>query len=386
MYPGGIADKTGNRFEARWLTRQMLGLLDGAAISITVEKIGEGDEGFEFLVERPDTAEWHQCKRQTSETSWSITALAREAIIENFSAKLQLSPSHRCVFVSTDIAKQVKLLQEKRPYALTLAEFEKILSKEETAYWLQLHDKLSFGGDAALDWIDRCEFHTLSEDFLESVVASEVAFWFKGDPEKLIAAVRTWVEEDATLNRPITRAGIVQAWLQGSDEAQVWALRFIRSISDRGADLLPAILQDYLDANPLQAGLVLDELHWLSPKQPAPALADVIIRALGMIEDLKHLEARSEGQFEAYGSWIPHAPDDAARILAASLACWYRLTAEGVPFKPAFENGTGTFHHLVELAKARPIAMLNALLSCCAIRSILNARSSSSESRPTPRR
>lgn len=823
MYPGGIADKTGNRFEARWLTRQMLGLLDGAAISITVEKIGEGDEGFEFLVERPGTAEWHQCKRQTSETSWTITALAREAIIENFSAKLQLSPSHRCVFVSTDIVKQVKLLQEKRPYATTLAEFEKILSKEETAYWLQLQDKLSFGGDAALDWIDRCEFHTLSEDFLESVVASEVAFWFKGDPEKLIAAVRTWVEEDETLNRPITRAdflafaqgkgfevkqyevdqampgrllgattsydasyaligaglfriprtetdrlvaalldepssktvalvgsagsgksviirdaieriatrdhlqlafrvdqvgepaslaqlgtavidvadspaivlerlsgnrpavlyidqadavsqmsgrsaqvrrqlielvnqarsypnirlvfscrtfdiendqlfseiaarkdtlridvasldwehdvvpvlqrleisinpdsqkiralliqpiglaiaaqlaansikdlrtvenlselfdkllterdlairerhkpawsvyavleaiaremsarqelvaplrtldpfagareilqqeglivvngqkisllheslfdflharafaggdqsmldfllsseqtlfrrtqvrqilaaereldpkryladlesilisdqvrphvrdlvlrwlgsvplpttdewnqlaryaarqgdaevsrsismvifdqpswfallaegGIVQAWLRGSEEAQVWALRFIRSISDRGADLLPAILQDYLDASPPQAGQVLDELHWLSPKQPAPALADVIIRALGMIQDLKHLEARGEGQFEAYGSWIPHAPDDAARILAASLACWYRLTAEGAPFKPAFENGTGAFHHLVELAKVRPIAMLNALL------------------------
>jgi hypothetical protein len=175
MYPGGIADKTGNRFEARWLTRQMLGLLAGAAISIMVEKIGEGDEGFEFLVERPDTAEWHQCKRQTSETSWTIMALAREAIIKNFSAKLQLSPSHRCVFVSTYIAKQVKLLQEKRAYAPTLAEFENILSKDETAYWQQLHDKLGFSGDAALAWIDRCEFHTLSEDFLESVDASHGA-------------------------------------------------------------------------------------------------------------------------------------------------------------------------------------------------------------------
>jgi hypothetical protein len=823
MYPGGVADKTGNRFEARWLTRQMLGLLDGTAISITVEKIGEGDEGFEFLVERRDVAEWHQCKRQTSETSWSITALAREAIIDNFSAKLQLSASQRCVFVSTDIAKPVKLLQEKRAYAPTLAEFEKILSKVETAYWQQLQDKLGFGGDAALDWIDRCEFHTLSEDFLESVVASEVAFWFKGNPEHLIAAIRTWIEEDASINRPISRAdflafaqekdfeikqyevdqampgrlsgattsydasyasigaglfriprtetdrlvtalldepssktvalvgsagsgksviirdaieriagqnhlqlafrvdqigepaslaqlgtavidvadspaivlerlsgnrpavlyidqadavsqmsgrsaqvrrqlvdlvtqarsypnirlvfscrtfdvendqlfleiakrkdtlridvapldwerdvapvlqrleisinpesqkiralliqpiglaiaaqlaaneikdlrtvenlselfdkllterdrairerhkpawsvyaaleaiarqmsalqelvaplrtldpfagardilqqeglivingqkisllheslfdflharafaggdqslldfllsqeqtlfrrtqvrqilaaereldpkryladlasilasdrvrphvrdlvlrwlgsvpiptadewnqvaryaagqedgevprsismvifdqpawlallaegGIVQAWLQGSQDAQVWALRFIRSISDRSAELLPAILQAYLDARPEQAGLVLDELHWLSPKQPAPALADVIIRALGMIDDLKHLEARGEGQFEAHGNWIQHAPDDAARILAASLSTWYRLSAEGTPFKPAFENGTGTFHHLVELAKARPIAMLEALL------------------------
>ena len=127
MYPGGIADKTDNRFEARWLTRQMLGLLDGSTTSITVEKIGDGDEGFEFLVERQGVAEWHQCKRQTSETSWTITALAREAIIDNFRAKLQLSPSQRCVFVSTDIAKQVKLLQEKRAYAPTLAEFENIM-------------------------------------------------------------------------------------------------------------------------------------------------------------------------------------------------------------------------------------------------------------------
>ncbi|WP_107719302.1 MULTISPECIES: ATP-binding protein [unclassified Novosphingobium] len=160
----------------------------------------------------------------------------------------------------------------------------------------------------------------------------------------------------------LAEGGSVQAWLQGSKDAQVWALRFIRSISDRGAELLPAILQGYLDIYPEQAGLVLDELHWLSPKQSAPALADVIIRALGMIDDLKHLEARGEGQFEAFGSWIPHAPDDAARILAASLSTWYRLSDEGTPFKPAFENGTGTFHHLVELAKARPIAMLDALL------------------------
>lgn len=65
----GIADKSGNRFEARQLTRELLGLIDGSALSITIEKIGDDDEGFEYVVERRDISEWHQCKRQTSAMS-----------------------------------------------------------------------------------------------------------------------------------------------------------------------------------------------------------------------------------------------------------------------------------------------------------------------------
>lgn len=156
--------------------------------------------------------------------------------------------------------------------------------------------------------------------------------------------------------RLLAKTGIVTGWLEGSLDAQGWALNFLRSISDAGADLA-AVLSHYLDTHPERAGLLLERMHWLSPKRPAPEIADVLIRALGMVEDVKQL-----GLFEFHASWITHAPADAARILAASLASWYRLVPEGAPFKPTFENGTGAFSHLVQLAKALPLAALEAIL------------------------
>ena len=132
MHPGGIADKIGNRFEARWLIHQLLGLLDGKAISVVIEHVGERDEGFEFSVQRQASTEWHQCKRQTSSSSWTIRALDAEGVLANFAAKIAASPSARCVFVSTDAAKQLKLLTEKLPTARDVPSFERALSQEET--------------------------------------------------------------------------------------------------------------------------------------------------------------------------------------------------------------------------------------------------------------
>jgi hypothetical protein len=822
MFGGGIADKAGNRFEARWLTRQLLGLINGKALSITVEKIGDGEEGFEFLVERPNFSEWHQCKRQTSDTAWTIAALGREGVIGNFGAKLALSSAQRCVFVSTDVVKQIKLLQEKRAVAPTLAEFESILSKDETKHWQVLLGQLRLGHREALDWLGRCEFLNLSEELLEQIVASEIAFWFKGEPDQIVSAIRSWVEEDRNFNRPIDRGaflafadaqkfalkqyeadqtlpgrienatasytasygplgaglfavarpetdslviallgdapaktivlvgpagsgksavirdavarisdrhvaqlafrvdqigepislaqlgtavidvadspavvlerlsgdkpailyidqadavsqmsgrsaqvrrqlvdlvnqassyrnvrlvfscrtfdiendqlfteiasrddtlridvptfdwerdvvpvlqqfeisinpdnprirallaqpiglslaaqlarngvkdlrnvenlselfdrllverdqairerqkpawsvyaalesiaaemsnrqelvaplhvlnpfagareilqqeglivvtgqkisliheslfdflharafvgsgqslidflvsseqtlfrrtqvrqilaaerdldfrrysadlntlfkddrvrphvrdlvlrwlgtvpqpsavewnalalfaaregdgevprsigrvifdrpgwfkllaetGIVSEWLNGSPEAQRWALAYLRSVADAHGEPVAMIVNAYLDKQPQQAGTVLDQLHWLSPKKPAPAIAEVLIRALGMIHDPAQLSRGGE-MFELHASWVEHAPVDASRLLGASLEAWYRLIPEGMPFKPALENGTGAFYHLVELAKARPLEALQALL------------------------
>ena len=85
-----------------------------------------------------------------------------------------------------------------------------------------------------------------------------------------------------------------------------------------------------------------------------------------MIDDVKDLK-HSEGLFELNSSWVEHAPKDAARILSASLDNWYRLEPVGTPFKAAFDNGSGPSHHLIELAKAQPVAMLEAVLPAMAV-------------------
>ena len=159
MHPGGIADKVGNRYEAIWLVRHLVQLIDGRAKAITVETLGDEGAGFEFCVERPSHREWHQCKRQTS-GSWTVNRLAGEGVLGNFQTKVANSNNDICIFVSTDPSKPIKLLKEKLPSAQDAKQFEESLSGDEQTHWQNLQQRLGIAADQALKWLARCEFVT----------------------------------------------------------------------------------------------------------------------------------------------------------------------------------------------------------------------------------
>ena len=91
---GGIADKVGNRYEALWLVDQLLDLFDGKALSVTNERFGDGNDGFEFDVERIGYSEWFQSKRQTSK-SWTLNELSQQGVLDSFQAKLKTGATKR---------------------------------------------------------------------------------------------------------------------------------------------------------------------------------------------------------------------------------------------------------------------------------------------------
>jgi hypothetical protein len=92
MLAGGIADKVGNRYEALWLVDQLPDLIDGQALSVTNERFGDENDGFEFDVERTGYSEWFQSKRQTSR-SWTIGAVFRVRPIDCRLTALRVSPA-----------------------------------------------------------------------------------------------------------------------------------------------------------------------------------------------------------------------------------------------------------------------------------------------------
>jgi len=202
VHSGGIADKVGNRYEARWTTGQALGLLDGSLLSITVEKIGE--DSFEFRLMRSGGEEWHQCKRQTSAGRWSIAALGSEGVLGAFAGKLA-GGTGRCVFVSRDPASELGLLQDKLPAARGLDAFEASLSAAEARHWSTLCDRLDMERGDALDFLGQTAFKTLGEPELVESNRAQLARWFSGDPDTIAAQLRAWLEDDHNFNRPLTR-------------------------------------------------------------------------------------------------------------------------------------------------------------------------------------
>jgi hypothetical protein len=207
MHPGGIADKVGNRYEAVWLIRHLVQLIDGRATAITIEALGDEGVGFEFALDRPTHREWHQCKRQTG-GSWTINRLAGEGVLTHFKTKVANSTSDRCVFVSTDPSKQVKLLKEKLPTAQDAKTFEASLSGDEQTHWQNLQQQLGLQADEALAWLARCEFLTFPETELTSSVLAELERWFGSPSVDVLAALRGWIEDDRNFNRQISRADL----------------------------------------------------------------------------------------------------------------------------------------------------------------------------------
>lgn len=205
MHPGGIADKVGNRYEAVWLIRHLIQLIDGRASTITIEALGNEGAGFEFVIDRPSHREWHQCKRQTS-GSWTINRLASEGVLANFKAKISASANDTCIFVSTDPSKPIKLLKEKLPAAQDIEQFEAALSCDEQAHWQNLQQQLGCDAAQSLEWLARCEFLTFPETELTASVLAELERWFASPASDVLAALRSWIEEDQNFNRPIGRA------------------------------------------------------------------------------------------------------------------------------------------------------------------------------------
>lgn len=108
--PGGYADKLGNRYEGRWVARQMLLLLSEQLTSITLESVGDDEAGVDLWVTRLDgTREAQQCKAENgTKFNWSLRDLASRAVLSHLKMQLQRDMSHRFAFVSSTPANQLR--------------------------------------------------------------------------------------------------------------------------------------------------------------------------------------------------------------------------------------------------------------------------------------
>lgn len=249
MHRGGIADKVGNRYEARWLTHQLLRLLDGTVQAVTIEALGDDEQGFEFSLTRANGSEWHQCKRQTAAGTWSIPSLDAAGVLTAFRAKTSAEGA-RCLFISSDPAPQLKLLQDKLPAAHSLEAFEASLSKMETQHWGVLKERLGGDGADAFHFLGHTEFRTLSEQDLVENLRARIAYWFKGDPDAVAARFRTWLEEERNFNRPIGYDDVIAFVRDASIETKQYELD--RALPGRIRDATSSYVGSY---PPIGAGL-----------------------------------------------------------------------------------------------------------------------------------
>jgi hypothetical protein len=122
--PGGSADKFGNHYETLWSIDQLLRIVEGRALRLTLEPLeAEKSRGIEFVVGLEGAGEeYWSVKRQTAKASgWTLALLAERddrgrSILSDLFAHVERADSNAAVFASTLAAPD---LDELRTYAGT---------------------------------------------------------------------------------------------------------------------------------------------------------------------------------------------------------------------------------------------------------------------------
>src|SRR3989339_1603582 len=100
---GGIADKLGNRYEGRWVVKQLLALLNEEVCSVTIEGIGDDERGVDLWVEQMDgSREAYQCKaRNASQECWTMADLRGRGVLQKLKFQLDRDPNYKFILVSS---------------------------------------------------------------------------------------------------------------------------------------------------------------------------------------------------------------------------------------------------------------------------------------------
>ncbi|ANL74956.1 AAA ATPase domain-containing protein (plasmid) [Rhizobium phaseoli] len=178
MFSGGIADKLGNRYEAKWLVRQLLDVIGGKSSTLIFEGIDSAFKGFEFSLARDGITEWHQTKISNPNGNWTLAALRREGVLEAFKHRLSSTAHDLCVFVSQHPARDIADLVGKAEISTDKDEFIKSLGKGANADFDEL--KILWGADdqTTFSWLNRCHFRVESQRSIESVIDTYCDFYF----------------------------------------------------------------------------------------------------------------------------------------------------------------------------------------------------------------
>lgn len=190
--PGGPADKFGNSFEGRWTIWQMIDVMAERADSIRLEPPGDEGQGIDFWVRRGPAREYHQIKRQHGgEGRWTIASLDERGVLATFYTRLA-DPSSTCVFTSAHSVRHLDELADDARRAASLTEFDRefLQAAPKRASFDQLRRYWeNCSPQEAFDRLRRVVIHTSDEEFLRTVIETQVETLVEGASPAAIVAV-----------------------------------------------------------------------------------------------------------------------------------------------------------------------------------------------------
>ncbi len=269
MIPGGIADKLGNRYEAKWLVRSLMNVIADKAHWLNFESVETEYQGFEFAIARGAITGWHQTKVNSPAGNWTVNALKKEGVLKAFSNRLLADENAHCFFVSQDNAKDFRTLTEKAQKTNSIEQYTRILSKDQNDHFEQLKTEWQQPEKVVFDWLKRSHVEIIPERELDSFIESYGDLYFQSGGKAAFPNLRDILEN--YLNKTLTSESARKAInSQGVLKFKEWA--FDPTIQQRLKNETEAYLQTY---TPFGAG------GETIPREQSGTLVDEILKSDG---------------------------------------------------------------------------------------------------------
>lgn len=210
---GGRADKLGNRYEGRWVTRQLLQLLDEQLRSVTIEDVGDDETGVDLWVESMDGArQAQQCKgRNKSKESWSVGDFKHRDIWDKIRSQLDRDMQAEFRFISgvpftklTDLCFSARNCKQDSEAFYRLLPNNKNLLYKQICGALQLDVANASDRRKAFDYLRRLRVDLYpDDDNAWTELKTWAGFFITGAPDAVIATLQAYAENTGNLGKPI---------------------------------------------------------------------------------------------------------------------------------------------------------------------------------------
>lgn len=215
--PGGMSEKLGNRYEGRWVAKQLLGLLNENIQSVTVELIGPDEQGVDLLVVGKDgVRQLQQCKaRCGGRESWTISALRDKGILGHLKHHLDRDPNHKFSLITAipaqtfaDICESARNSND-NPRDFFQYQVQDVSEQRRKVFQgfceaVGLDPQKEEDLGKAFDYLKRTHIELFPDDRNTwSNVRTHAGFLLTGESETAISVLLTYAEDNDKYRQPI---------------------------------------------------------------------------------------------------------------------------------------------------------------------------------------
>ena len=215
----GRADKSGNRFEIRWVMYQMLKVIDEKLDYVVLEALGDDEHGVDIWIgKRNGSREGQQCKgRNGSKEYWDYGTANAKGIFTNWKYQLDRDESNTVALVSPLVFTFLEdLIERAKNTSKNPEDFYKnqILnaSKEFSDFFKNFCKAMEINPERDLDlikcisYLNRIAYRQFPDTELKELILSKISYLLIGDGEEIYEAFIAWIVDGDILGKTINQS------------------------------------------------------------------------------------------------------------------------------------------------------------------------------------